>query len=144
MEHAAIYVEGGSDTINDIATGTLWTTVTNFDTAGPYNKIQPNVTTDNKLEILKDNIYYAFCHIDFIGPENTRTEFAILKNGVASDIRAGRSIGATGTYDTLAFGGTLQVVAGDDITLGVQAPITGTWMTVQNAWLVAFRLDNQG
>ena len=143
MEHASIYIQDGAATQNDLATGTLWTRVTAFDTRGPFNRIQPNAGNDT-LEILKGSIYFAFTAIDFIASESTRIEFSILKNDQPTAIRAGHSTGVSGTYDTLSFAGDLRYVPGDDISLGVQSEITGSFITVKNATLGAFRLDNQG
>jgi hypothetical protein len=140
MENSSIYAVGQSVTINDIATGTLWTRVTQFTNAGPSMSLRPDIGVD-ELDIQKDGIYFAFFAVDFVASENTRLEFAIMENDLPTYIRAGRGTLATGTVDTRAYGGTIDFDAGDRVTLGVQSEITGTFITVRNASLVAFRLD---
>ncbi len=142
MEHGTIYAQGEAATQNDLATGTLWTRITSFTNQGPFNKIHPRAGGDT-LEVLKDAIYYVFSNISFVGSESTQTEFAILKNNVATSIQAAFSMGVSGTYNTIGLYGDLSCVAGDDLSLGVQSEITGTWITVKDSVLGAFRLGNQ-
>lgn len=146
-EYGGIYaVDQATGTTTNIVTGigsTAWTKVMAFNNLAPANGVGVNHGID-ELEIRSEGVYYAFCHLSIFGALNNEMEFTILKDDLATDIKADVFLGATGTTSPYAvsLGGLLDLDAGDRIGLGVQvASGSGQVITIHQGHLGLYRVS---
>lgn len=141
MEHGGLYVEGGSTVQVPLATGTLWSKVNAFANKGPSNSMQPNADND-EIEVLHDSIYFVGAAGTFLSRMTGRIRFAIMNNDLATPIRTSVTT-VSGTWSQFGLANDYEFRAGDRISLGARALITGTAIVPEDVQLFTHLLDNQ-
>lgn len=141
MEHGGLYVQGGSTAQAPLATGTLWSKVTAFANKGPSNSMQVNAAND-EIEVLHDSIYFVGAAGTFFSRMTGRIRFAIMKDDEATPIRTSVYT-VSGTWSQFGLANDYEFRAGNRISLGTQAGITGTAIVPEDVQLFTHLLDNQ-